>query len=121
MPEYIRRVEAGVSPEAGSETIDRQTALGEAMMLALRLTEEGMSTARFAAQFGETLEGVFGRQIARLANQGLVGAPARFVRLADRGGAAARKSGVCGVLARNVSRLWALLIARLIRYVGRKT
>ena len=85
VPEYIRRVEAGVSPEAGSETIDRQTALGEAMMLALRLTEEGMPTARFAAQFGETLEGVFGRQIARLANQGLLERLPDRVRLTAEG------------------------------------
>ena len=85
VPEYIRRVEAGVSPEAGSETIDRQTALGEAMMLALRLTEEGMPTARFAAQFGESLEGVFGHQIARLANQGLLERLPDRVRLTAEG------------------------------------
>ena len=85
VPEYIRRVEAGLSPEAGSETIDRQTALGEAMMLGLRLTEEGMPDARFAAQFGEPLEGVFGHQIARLANQGLLERLHDRVRLTAQG------------------------------------
>ncbi len=85
VPEYIRRVEAGVSPEAGSETIDRRTAMGEAMMLGLRLTEEGMPTARFAAQFGEPLEGVFGHQIARLANRGLLERLPDRVRLTAEG------------------------------------
>jgi oxygen-independent coproporphyrinogen III oxidase len=85
VPEYIRRVESEVSPEAGSETIDRRTAMGEAMMLGLRLTEEGMPTARFAAQFGETLEGVFGHQIARLANRGLLERLPDRVRLTAEG------------------------------------
>ena len=85
VPEYIRRVESGASPEAGSETIDRRTAMGEAMMLGLRLTEEGMPDARFAAQFGETLEGVFGHQIARLANRGLLERLPDRVRLTAQG------------------------------------
>jgi oxygen-independent coproporphyrinogen III oxidase len=85
VPEYIRRVESGVSPEAGSEIIGRQTAMGEAMMLGLRLTEEGMPDARFAAQFGETLEGVFGHQIARLANRGLLERLSDRVRLTAQG------------------------------------
>lgn len=84
-PEYIHRVEAGVTPEAGSETIDRRTALGEAMMLGLRLTEEGMPDARFAAQFGESLEDVFGRQIARLASRGLLERRPDRVRLTAQG------------------------------------
>ena len=85
MPEYIRRVESGASPEAGSEAIDRQTAMGEAMMLGLRLTEEGMPDARFAAQFDESLEGVFGRQIAELKNRGLLERLPDRVRLTAQG------------------------------------
>ena len=86
VPEYIRRVESGGSPEAGSETIDRRTAMGEAMMLGLRLTEEGMPDARFATQFGETLEDVFGHQIARLTNRGLLERLPDRVRLTAQGG-----------------------------------
>jgi oxygen-independent coproporphyrinogen-3 oxidase len=85
VPAYIRRAEADVSPEEGGETIDRRTALGEAMMLGLRLTGEGMPDARFAAQFGVTLDAVFGREIARLTKRGLLERLPDRVRLTRQG------------------------------------
>ena len=54
-------------------------------MLGLRLTDEGMPDARFTTQFGETLEGVFGHQIARLANRGLLERLPDCVRLTAQG------------------------------------
>jgi oxygen-independent coproporphyrinogen III oxidase len=69
---YIERVQAGRSPQAGGEHIDRQTAMGETMMLGLRLLEEGVPDARFRAQFGRRPEEAFGTEIANLIARGLL-------------------------------------------------
>ncbi len=83
--EYIWRIAEGRSAEAGSEAIDQKTALGEAMMLGLRLIGEGVSEARLVAQFGIGLEEAFGRQIGRLAQRGLLERLEGRVRLTPRG------------------------------------
>ncbi len=85
VPEYIRRVEAGRSPERGGELISRRTAMGEFMMLGLRLVQEGVMDARFRARFGVGLEKAFGEQIRRLVLQGLLERLPDRVRLTQRG------------------------------------
>ncbi len=70
--EYIGRIAAGRSAEEGGETIDRRTALGEFMMLGLRLTQEGVADARFRERFGVGLDETFGREIRRLVARGLL-------------------------------------------------
>ena len=82
---YIRRVEAGKSPEAGHETIDRRLAMGETMMLGLRLVVEGVPEARFRARFGVGMEEVFGAEIGRLVERGLLERLPERVRLTPRG------------------------------------
>jgi oxygen-independent coproporphyrinogen III oxidase len=72
VPRYIERVEAGRSPRAGGERIGRRLAMGETMMLGLRLLEEGVPSERFRAQFGIELEEAFGAEIDRLVSLGLV-------------------------------------------------
>ena len=64
VPEYIRRMEAGQTPESEGEAIDRRLAMGETMMLGLRLVREGVADARFQARFGVGLEEAFGAEIA---------------------------------------------------------
>jgi oxygen-independent coproporphyrinogen-3 oxidase len=85
VPEYIRRISQGRPPEAGGETLDRRTALGEAMMLGLRLVVEGEPDVRFREQFGAGLDEVFGPIIARLAARGLLERLPDRVRLTRRG------------------------------------
>lgn len=85
VPAYIRRMAQGRTPEAGREALDRRTALGEAMMLGLRLTVEGMPDARFRAQFGVGLDETFGDVIARLVGRGLLERLPDRVRLTPRG------------------------------------
>ena len=53
--------------------IDRQTEIGETMMMGLRLTQEGVSEQKFALRFGQSLEQVFRVQIERLESLGLLG------------------------------------------------
>jgi oxygen-independent coproporphyrinogen-3 oxidase len=85
VPDYIRRIAQGRSPEAGRENLDRRTALGEAMMLGLRLTHEGMPYARFRALFGVELEEAFGGALDRLVGRGLLERLPDRVRLTPRG------------------------------------
>lgn len=76
---YIRRcgldeaLEFPFTP-ANSERIvlSHEDEMQEAMMVGLRLTDEGMRRADFAARFGVEVESVFGRQIRRLVQQGLL-------------------------------------------------
>jgi oxygen-independent coproporphyrinogen-3 oxidase len=76
---YIQRVnQNAASPfPAGpaavqAEPVDRWTAMQEMMMVGLRLTSEGVPSARFEQQFGLPLESVFGPQIDRLCELGLL-------------------------------------------------
>lgn len=54
------------------EVIDRQTEMGEVMMLGLRLIQEGVSRQVFCERFGKTMDEVFGMQIQKLVQQGLL-------------------------------------------------
>ena len=72
VPEYIRRIADGRSAEREGETIDRRLAMGETMMLGLRLVQEGVTDARFWARFGVGLDEMFGAEIAGLVRRGLL-------------------------------------------------
>jgi oxygen-independent coproporphyrinogen-3 oxidase len=85
VPRYIARVDAGRSPRAGSERIGRRPAMGETMMLGLRLLEEGVSGERFRAQFGSDLDEVFSAEIGDLVARGLLERLPDRVRLAPAG------------------------------------
>lgn len=78
VPEYIQRVESGASPERDGEPIGRSVAMGEFMMLGLRLVQEGVTDAAFRSRFGVDVEAVFGDEIDRLVRRGLL------ERLSDR-------------------------------------
>lgn len=84
-PAYIHRIEAGQTPERDGETIDRRTAMGEMMMLGLRLVQEGVTDARFRARFGVGLEEAFGHEIAGLVARGLLERLPDRVRLTREG------------------------------------
>jgi oxygen-independent coproporphyrinogen-3 oxidase len=82
--EYIARVRAGESPEAGGELLSREQAMGEMMMMGLRL-REGVSAEAFQGRFGEELGEVFGRELAELAEEGLIAWDGVRARLTARG------------------------------------
>jgi oxygen-independent coproporphyrinogen-3 oxidase len=52
--------------------IDRETEIGETMMMGLRLTEEGVSRQMFQTRFGQDLQAVFAKQIRELTGFGLL-------------------------------------------------
>ena len=85
VPEYIRRIADGRSPEREGEIIDRRLAMGETMMLGLRLVQEGVADARFRARFGVGLDETFGAEIAGLVRRGLLERLPDRVRLTPEG------------------------------------
>jgi oxygen-independent coproporphyrinogen III oxidase len=76
---YIERISKGSvaafpdSPANQRVTeIDRESEMGETMMVGLRLTQEGVVDEEFTDRFGQTLETVFGEPISRLTRNGLL-------------------------------------------------
>lgn len=69
--EYIERVEAGRSAEAGHELLTRRQAMDEALMLGLR-TREGIDRARFEGRFGIDLVAALGKTLDTAVDLGLV-------------------------------------------------
>jgi oxygen-independent coproporphyrinogen-3 oxidase len=81
---YVARVLGGECP-AEEEEIGPALEMGETMMMGLRLLDEGVAFARFRARFGCDVEQRFGRELAELAELGLVELDAGRVRLSARG------------------------------------
>jgi oxygen-independent coproporphyrinogen-3 oxidase len=82
--DYIKRIRAGKPPEADGEEISPGQAMGEMMILGLRL-REGVSAGVFQKRFSRALEAVYGRQLDELADQGLIKWDGRRVCLTARG------------------------------------
>ncbi|MBA3416238.1 MAG: radical SAM family heme chaperone HemW [Chloroflexia bacterium] len=82
---YCREIEAGHPPRSNVEHIPPRTAMGETMMLGLRLLEDGVDAARFADRHGLPLAEVFGDTISELGELGLVQPSAHGIRLTRRG------------------------------------
>lgn len=85
VPGYIKRVERGEAVAEFSESIAPRLAMGETMMLGLRLLAEGVPFARFQARFGVDLRDIFADELARLTAQALVLVDADRIRLSPRG------------------------------------
>ena len=92
---YIRRCAHGklqVFPRtpatAEARQVDRETEIGETMMMGLRLTEEGISNSIFSQRFHATLTDIFAEQIDRLLALELLewtGEQDEILRLTPRG------------------------------------
>ena len=82
---YMDMLERGESPVTNVEHIDARTAMGETMMLGLRLLEDGISEPAFEARHGISIENQFGPQISKLVSLSLLEAGGGNVRLTPRG------------------------------------
>ena len=92
---YIQRLKAGgtfqfprTAATATIDKIDVKRAMGETMMMGLRLVDEGVSRQTFALNFGQELDEVYGPQIHRLRGLGLlesVNGAQNAIRLTKRG------------------------------------
>jgi oxygen-independent coproporphyrinogen-3 oxidase len=81
---YIALVRSSESPRADSEEIGPEQAMGETMMLGLRLNE-GVNAFAFQERFGRPLEAVFGSELAELCAAELLEWDGRRLRLTARG------------------------------------
>ena len=89
--EYMARVDAAARTEDGLppavdgwDRVDRPTAMAEMFILNLRLVEEGIDLRRFEEQFGLRADEVYGKQLSRLENLGLLRRTGDILRLDRR-------------------------------------
>ena len=82
---YIAALQRYESVVTNVEELDDRTAMGETMMLGLRLLEDGVSPASFARRHGASIFDRFGSQLARMTSIGLIEADDARVRLTVRG------------------------------------
>jgi oxygen-independent coproporphyrinogen-3 oxidase len=85
VPAYIKRMRSDPEAREGEEIIAPLLAMGETMMVGLRLVKEGVKDDRFRARFGLGLADIFGETIERLVTDDLLERTAEGVRLAPRG------------------------------------
>ena len=81
---YLEKAFRGEYPVKDRELISVQTAMSESMFLGLRLIQ-GVNLDLFYRRFGRRVENVYGKQIARLAEQGLIEVGGGHLRLSERG------------------------------------
>jgi oxygen-independent coproporphyrinogen-3 oxidase len=82
---YIASLEREERVVTNVEEISERTAMGETMMLGLRLLEDGVSVPSFACRHGVSLLDWFEPQLDRLTSIGLLEVDDRRVRLTQRG------------------------------------
>ena len=82
---YVQRIRRGAAVEAFSEQIDARLAMGETMMLGLRLLRTGVRDAHFAKLHGLTLRDAYGEIITHLVARNLVEWQADALRLTPAG------------------------------------
>lgn len=84
LDDYLRRIEVGERPLAGSETLDERTRAFEAVALGLRRVD-GLSRRAFAAEFGQDPVDRFAAALAETRRTGLVELDADLLRLTPVG------------------------------------
>lgn len=82
--EYIRRVQAGVPVWQMEEAIPRALAMGETMMLGLRLVQAGVDRAAFQQRFGIDITEAYPDQISSLLAADLIELTPQRLRLTER-------------------------------------
>lgn len=85
IPGYIKRIVNGESVEAFGEVISPRLAMGETMMLGLRLPQEGVTFERFQRRHGLPLTEVFAKELRDLVGWGLLEIDDDRVKLSERG------------------------------------
>jgi oxygen-independent coproporphyrinogen-3 oxidase len=83
--DFIRAVERGEAPVSNVETLDETTAIGETMMVGLRLLLTGVDAGACRRRHGYDLETIYGETIQRHIDLGLVERTASGIRLTYRG------------------------------------
>jgi oxygen-independent coproporphyrinogen-3 oxidase len=82
---YVKRINQGESVEEFCEMIEPRMAMGETMMLGLRLLQEGVTFERFQTLHQAALPTVFADELAKLHNWRLLDMDDQRVRLTRQG------------------------------------
>ncbi len=82
---YIKAIETGEGSASNTEHIDNRTAIGETMMLGLRLLQEGVSGSDFERRHGVSLDNQFGPIIEEFVDLGLILRTSDRITLTPRG------------------------------------
>lgn len=85
VPSYGQRIRQGDAVIAQQEQIDVRTAMGETMMLGLRLVQEGVPFEHFQALHQEDVRAVFETELAQLQAWDLIELVDQRVRLTPKG------------------------------------
>ncbi|SFS61698.1 radical SAM family heme chaperone HemW [Paenibacillus sp. 453mf] len=80
---YIEKAEQGL-PRLETAQITREEAMEDFMMVGLRMLD-GVSSSRFEAQFGETIEDIFSGPLHKMVHAGLLDATGDGYRLSSQG------------------------------------
>ncbi len=81
---YIKSVEEGASARGYEERISRELAMGETMMLGLRLVEVGVDRQVFQKRFGLDAVDVYPDELSSLQDRELISVDAKRLRLTPR-------------------------------------
>ncbi len=82
---YIKRIQEGLSVQEFDEKLSPSVAMGETMMLGLRLLKEGVTFHRFQSLHGMDLRQVFGAELEDLQREELIWVDRERVRLSKTG------------------------------------
>lgn len=82
---YIEAIERGESAVSNSEEITPRLAMGETMMLGLRLLDEGVTESEFSLRHGVSLQTQFGEELTLMSEIGLLHWDGHRARLTSRG------------------------------------
>jgi oxygen-independent coproporphyrinogen-3 oxidase len=82
---YIAALADGGTPRTNVELINEETAIGETMMLGLRLLTAGVNRDAFQIRHGVSLDARFAGPVARMQSQGLLIDDGDAIRLTERG------------------------------------
>jgi oxygen-independent coproporphyrinogen-3 oxidase len=85
VPSYVNRILQGRPLHEFQESLPAAVAMGETMMLGLRLIRHGVPFAHFRHLHNRDLRVMYEAEIAQLAAQGLVEITQQRIRLTDRG------------------------------------
>jgi len=85
VPGYVKRIQQGESVEEFREEIEPREAIGETMMLGLRLLQEGVPRRRFLTVHGIELQALFAKELAQLQAWGMIELDPVRVRLSPQG------------------------------------
>lgn len=84
LEKYLRQMREGNARAEDVEILSKQDQMAKFMFMGLRLTE-GIAQTRFAERFGKEMDQVYGAQIQKLRQAGLLEETGGFLRLTERG------------------------------------